>query len=261
MHLHSGSLLWSRDLLVRGGRGLVDIPRLIESQVALQAFTVVTKTPRDLNFPRNTADSDNILLLSLAVRWPPATWSSFAKRALYACAASNPARRVSSRSSGPRRTCTPTSTAGADPAITVGFLGIEGAHALDGNLANIDRLCGGFRRIAPTHLFNNDIGSSSAGVDKTRLTNKGREMVRRMEAGHMRADPAHDARRIIDDVLAALAPRPLLISHTGRVIGIANIDEAVCGKDGTAIARAIGHAADTVGVDAGHSARISTARS
>src|ERR1700691_1472001 len=67
--LHADSLLWSRDLLERGARGQVDIPRLIEGHVALQAFTIVTKTPRGMNFQRNTADSDNITLLSLVERW------------------------------------------------------------------------------------------------------------------------------------------------------------------------------------------------
>src|SRR5579871_1332774 len=81
--LHADSLLWSRDLLRRRSRGQVDIPRLIEGHVALQAFTIVTKTPRGLNFQRNTADSDNITLLSIAERWPPATWSSLTERALY----------------------------------------------------------------------------------------------------------------------------------------------------------------------------------
>src|SRR5215470_14754944 len=47
--LHADSLLWGRDLLVRGTRGQVDIPRLIEGNVAVQAFTVVTKTPRGQN--------------------------------------------------------------------------------------------------------------------------------------------------------------------------------------------------------------------
>src|SRR5579871_2529328 len=74
--LHADSLLWSRDLLQRAERGQVDIPRLIEGHVALQAFTIVTKTPRNMNFRRNTGDSDNITLLSIAERWPPATWSS-----------------------------------------------------------------------------------------------------------------------------------------------------------------------------------------
>src|SRR5579871_4116724 len=81
--LHADSLLWSRDLLERGARGQVDIPRLIEGHVALQAFTIVTKTPRNMNFRRNTGDSDNITLLSIAERWPPATWSSLTERALY----------------------------------------------------------------------------------------------------------------------------------------------------------------------------------
>src|SRR3982751_3819881 len=44
--LHADSLLWDRDLLNRATRGHVDIPRLIEGNVALQAFTIVTKTPR-----------------------------------------------------------------------------------------------------------------------------------------------------------------------------------------------------------------------
>ncbi|MGH9552353.1 MAG: hypothetical protein ACRD3W_23400, partial [Terriglobales bacterium] len=44
--LHADSLLWDRDLLTRNSRGHADIPRLIEGNVALQAFTIVTKVPR-----------------------------------------------------------------------------------------------------------------------------------------------------------------------------------------------------------------------
>src|SRR5215216_3942816 len=36
--LHADSLLWNRDLLDRATRGHVDVPRLIEGNVALQAF-------------------------------------------------------------------------------------------------------------------------------------------------------------------------------------------------------------------------------
>ncbi len=274
--LHADSLLWSRDLLVRGTRGQVDIPRLIEGHVALQAFTVVTKTPRGLNFQRNAGDSDNITLLSVVERWPPASWSSLTERALYQASR---LRDFESRSQG--KFTIIRSAAGlrayldrrrADPAITAGFLGIEGAHALDGNLANIERLYdAGFRMMAPTHFFDNDIGGSSAGVDKTGLTGKGREMIRRMEARHMLVDVAHASDRTIDDMLA-IATRPVIVSHTGvkgtcdnsrnlsdaqirgiahtgGVIGIAYFEVAVCGKDAAAIARAIRYTADIVGVD------------
>src|SRR5215471_5665895 len=81
--LHADSLLWDRDLMQRGTRGHVDIPRLVEGNVALQAFTVVTKTPRGLNYERNASNTDNITLLAIAQRWPMATWSSLTQRALY----------------------------------------------------------------------------------------------------------------------------------------------------------------------------------
>ena len=41
--LHADTLLWGRDLLARGTRGHVDVPRLLEGGVALQAFTVVNR--------------------------------------------------------------------------------------------------------------------------------------------------------------------------------------------------------------------------
>jgi microsomal dipeptidase-like Zn-dependent dipeptidase len=275
--LHADSLLWSRDLLARGTRGQVDIPRLIEGHVTLQAFTIVTKTPRGLNFQRNTAGSDNITLLSIVERWPPATWTSLTERALYQASR---LRGFESRSQG--KFTIVRSAAGlrayldrrrTDPTITAGFLGVEGAHALDGNLANIDRLYdAGVRMMAPTHFFDNDIGGSSAGVEKTGLTDKGREMIRRMEARHMLLDLAHAAPRTIDDVLA-IATRPVIVSHTGvkgtcdnnrnlsdahlrgiartgGVIGIAYFDVAVCGTQVKDIARAIRYAADIAGVDA-----------
>ena len=51
--------------------------------------------------------------------------------------------------------------------ITAGMLSIEGAHALDGNLANIDVLYkAGYRMMSPSHFFDNDIGGSSAGIAK-----------------------------------------------------------------------------------------------
>ena len=63
--------------------GHIDIPRLAEGNVALQVFSLPTKTPRGLNIERNDDKSDNITLLALAERWPPATWNSLTERALY----------------------------------------------------------------------------------------------------------------------------------------------------------------------------------
>lgn len=51
--LHADELLWGRDLLQRVERGHVDLPRLQEGRVALQVFSVVTKTPRGGRAPRS----------------------------------------------------------------------------------------------------------------------------------------------------------------------------------------------------------------
>ena len=276
--LHADSLLWSRDLLERGTRGHVDVPRLIEGNVALQSFTVVTKTPYvwKMNIERNDDKTDNITILAIAQRWPTATWSSLTERALYQA---RKLQYTAARSAG-KFTLIRTSAELssyldrriAEPHITAGFLGIEGAQALDGNLDNIDVLFdAGFRMMSPSHFFDTDIGGSAHGVEKGGLTDKGKEMVRRMEAKHMIVDLAHASAKTIDDVLA-LATRPVFVSHsgvkgtcdnqrnlsdeqlkgiarTGGVIGIGYWDTAVCGKDAKAIATAIRYTANLVGVD------------
>ncbi len=274
--LHADSLLWARDLLERGSRGHVDIPRLIEGNVALQAFTIVTKTPRNMNIENNTADTDNITLLAVAERWPVKAWTSLTERALYQA---RKLQETADRSSGKFTVIRTSSDLSAyldrrikEPQITAGFLGIEGAHALDGNLDNIDRLFdAGVRMMAPTHFFDNDIGGSAHGVAKGGLSDKGREMIRRMEAKKMIVDLAHASPQTISDVLS-MATRPVVVSHTGvkgtcdntrnlsddqlkaiartgGVIGIGFWDTAVCGNDAKAIARAIHYTANLVGVD------------
>jgi membrane dipeptidase len=274
--LHADSLLWDRDLLERGSRGHVDIPRLIEGNVALQAFTIVTKTPRGMNIESNDDTSDNVTLLAIAERWPIAAWGSLKERALYQA---SKLRDVAARSGG-KFTLIRTSAdlsgyldrRAQEPAITAGFLGVEGAHALDGDLAGIDALFdAGIRMMAPTHFFDNDIGGSAHGVGKGGLSEKGREMIRRMEARRMIVDVAHASPKTIDDVLA-IATRPVVVSHTGvkgtcdnsrnlsdehlrgiantgGVIGIGYWDTAVCGTDARAIARAIRYTANLVGAE------------
>ena len=82
--LHADTLMWARDFLQRGDRGHVDLPRLVEGNVALQVLTTVTRSPHGLNYESNAADArDDITLLALVQRWPPRTWNSLTERALY----------------------------------------------------------------------------------------------------------------------------------------------------------------------------------
>ncbi|HEX9653507.1 MAG TPA: peptidase M19, partial [bacterium] len=127
--LHADALLWNRDLLQRGSRGHVDIPRLIGGNVALQAFTIVSKTPFGLNFERNDDDSDMITLLAMAQRWPVRTWFSLNARALYqaqkvfALAAASHGEFTVITSKTDLRDYV--ARREKEPGITAGFLGVE----------------------------------------------------------------------------------------------------------------------------------------
>jgi len=274
--LHADSLLWGRDLLERSTDGHVDIPRLAEGNVALQVFSLPTKSPRGLNIERNDDKSDTITWLALVDRWPPATWTSLTQRALYQ------ARRLHQFAKGSRGGFVVIESA-ADLSsylerrshnrnLTAGLLSIEGAHALDGKLENLDALYGaGYRMMSPSHFFDTDIGGAATGVGKIGLTDKGREWVRQMEMRHMIVDLAHASSKTIDDVLT-IATRPVVVSHTGvkgtcnnnrnlsddqiravaakgGLIGIGYWDMATCGTDARAIVRAMRYVSDRVGVE------------
>lgn len=274
--LHADSLLWGRDLVARNSRGHVDIPRLIDGNVALEVFSMPTKTPRGLNIQRNTGDSDQIFWLALAQRWPISTWNSLTERALYQSgrlqdmAERSRGRFVVVRSS--QELSTYLQRRQHETGITAGILSIEGAHALDGQLENLDRLYdAGYRMISPAHFFDNEFAGSSAGLKKAGLTEKGRELIARMERKRMIVDLAHSSNQTIDDVLA-IATRPVVVSHTGvkgtcdnnrnlsdaqiraiaqrgGIIGIGYWPTATCGHDAKAIARALRHATAVGGVE------------
>src|SRR5262249_48486518 len=160
--LHADTLMWDRDLMKRGDWGHVDLPRLVEGNVAAQAFTVVTKTPRGMNIESNGGDTDNITPLAIAERWPVASWMNLTERALYR------ARRLheaAARSNGKlvilrtRQDVTNfLERRKTEPELVGGFLGLEGAHALEGDVNNLDRLYdAGFRMIGLAHFFDNEM--------------------------------------------------------------------------------------------------------
>ena len=253
------------------------MPRLIEGNVGLQVFTIFTKSPHGLNFEHNAGDAfDDGSALMFVQLAPPATWTSLLWRALYAAHRFD---RTVERSNGKLVAIRSRADLerylqrrASEPGITAGFLGIEGAHALDGDLNNIETLYNaGVRMMAPTHFFDNDMGGSSAGERKGGLTAKGRELIRRLEQRKILVDVAHASEQTLDGVLA-IATRPVVVSHTGvkgtcnnsrnlsdrqlravaatgGVIGIAYFDVAVCGGSADDIGRAIRHAVDVAGVE------------
>lgn len=274
--MHADSLLWGRDLTQRAEVGQVDFPRLREGGVGLQALTLVTRAPKGQNIHATDPNTtDNVKLVMIATARSPATWTSLKARAL----AQASEAQTYAESDGKVRIIRTQSDLSetiaahrADPTVLGVWIGVEGAHALDGELSSIDELYdAGIRMMAPTHFFDNAVAGSAHGLEKGGLTELGRAVIKRQNELGIVIDLAHASAKTQEDVLA-IATRPVVVSHTGvrgtcdternlsdaqvraiaqngGVIGIGFWETATCGTDAGAIARAMRYVRDLVGIE------------
>jgi membrane dipeptidase len=274
--MHADTLLWNRDILERSSYGHVDVPRLQEAHVGLQFFSVVTGVPLFISLDNNSDRPDMISQLARMQDWPGSTWSSRMERAVYQ--AQKLLDRVHASAGGlklitNRRELEELLEARDRGESVIGaLLSLEGVHALEGKLDNLDRLYElGFRAIGLSHFFDNEMAGSAHGKKKYGLKPLGRELVRRAQARGMIIDLAHASQQAIDDTLA-IVDRPVIVSHTGvratcdsvrnlhdhhvraiaekgGLIGIGLFKYATCGKTIEDTVRAIRHVANLVGIE------------
>lgn len=272
--LHSDSLLWKRDLAKESDIGMVDVPRLQRGNVALQVFSATTKSPKSQNYARNTADSDQITLLTVASFWPPRTWSSLYERAAYQL---EKLHRFASKTeltvvTGKKDFAQLVADQERGEDVIGAIYLIEGAHPLEGNVDNLDRLFDqGLRIVGLTHFFDNELGGSLHGISGEGLTDFGRAVIRRANELGMIIDVAHASPAMVADVLE-LSTSPPMLSHGGMkgacdtprnlsddlmlqfaakggLIGIGYWDAAVCEASPDGIVRSMRYAIDLLGVD------------
>ncbi len=273
--LHADSLLWNRDLSSKHSYGHIDIPRMQIGNMALQVFSVVTKTPRGLNYYSNSDNTDNITLLSLAQRWPIPTWQSLFQRAIYQ------SKKLHKLVDDKQFTIVKTKRdlkrlmieRNAGHALMGGILSLEGAHALEGNLDNVDILFDhGFRIIGFTHFFDNKLGGSAHGINKGGITDFGLSVLKRMENLGMLVDISHASPKLTSDIFEH-ATRPVIATHTGvkgvcgnsprnltdnqirkiansgGIIGIGFWPSAICTNDISGLIKSIKYVINLVGID------------
>lgn len=217
---HADSLLWNRILLERSDYGQVDFPRLIEGNAAIQVFTTVTKSPAGQNYEENAASArDNITVLAFGQLWPMKTWNSLTERALFQSERLHRFQRKAPDVFRIIRTKSDLESILAERAtgskIIGAIMGAEGGHALDGEIANLDRLYdAGFRVMGLQHFFDNALGGSLHGVSNAGLTDFGRDVVSEMVAKGIIIDLAHSSPQVVADVLT-ITNAPMIVSHTG----------------------------------------------
>lgn len=274
--LHSDSLLWGRNLFDRSNRGQVDIPRLIEGNVGLQVFSVVSKTPIFMSLDRNSDWTDTITLLFIANRFPIKTWFSLKERALYQAERLESYSKMSNNKFYWIRNKIELQEflelKKVHKNIVAGLLALEGSQVLEGQFFNIEILYkAGYRMMSPTHFFDTEMSGSAHGEKKGGLTSFGQKIVNWMESNRMIVDLSHASDQTIDDVLD-MANRSVVFSHTGvrgtcdnqrnlsdnqlkkvkvngGLVGIGFWTKATCGKDALSIARAIRYTVQLVGID------------
>jgi membrane dipeptidase len=223
---HADSLMWARwwgyDLHVRHDPplpraalgGHVDVPRLVEGGFGAQFFGLVPPLFLHAGFTRVV--EEQIDALDRAV-------------------AQDPARLAKVRTAADIRAARARGAMGA-------LLGIEGAHALEGDADRLDAFARrGVRYLGLAHFRANAACFPAYGLgraDAEGLTDHGRELVRRCESLGVIVDLAHINRRGFMEA-CAMAQRPPIVSHTG-VLGAfehwRNVDDdqlrAVAGKGG-----------------------------
>jgi len=274
--MHADTLLWGRNILAPSHAGHIDLPRLLQGNVGIQAFTVFSTVPRGLNIDRNQDTSDLVPYIGVLQGWPLTAIGSPKGVALYQAARlqkfmeQSNGQMVLLRARGDLASFLKQRQAGAR--VVAAFLGTEGTQPLEGKLGNLDALyAAGFRMMAPTHFTDTAIGGAAAGVTRGGLTPLGREWVKQMEARGMLIDVAHASADTLRDV-TAMATKPVVVSHTGvkgvcdnnrnlsddqlravaatgGVIGVGFWDVASCGTDAAAIARAIRYTVGVVGAE------------
>ncbi len=272
--MHDDILLWGRDLTEKHDYGHTDLPRLRAGNIRLQVFSVVTKTPSGINYQSNNAETDQITLLMIAQMAPVKAWYSLTERALYQA---NRLRETAAGFPGQLAVVSDRKSLNnllnnSSPDKIAGVLAIEGMHALDGKLENLEVLDrAGYRMIGLAHFFDNAFAGSAHGEEKYGLTELGKQAFREMEKRHILIDLAHASPRAIEDALE-LATRPLVVSHTGvkencdsprnlsddqlrriaatgGLIGIGFWSGAVCDSDVESVVDAMLHAVEIAGID------------
>lgn len=192
--LHCDALLWNRNLCKKSDFGHVDFPRMQEGNVALQGFTLVTKSPKGQNFTKNSSETfDMITALCIGQGQNPSTWFSLVNRAVYQC---KKLEKFSKKFEGnfivvknKQDFQKLLDVRSKNKKVIGGFLGIEGAHCLEGKIENFQKVYdAGVRMLGPAHFFDNEMGGSAHGISQDGLSEFGFQVMNQMQEKGMIMD-------------------------------------------------------------------------
>jgi membrane dipeptidase len=202
--LHSDSLLAAldkgRDITLRSDEGHIDIPRLIEGNVAVQLFAAFVAPSY---YPdRSLARADALI-----------------QAFMDACDRSDVMKQARSHSDIERIT---------DSNGIAGILSIEGGDALGGNISALEHFCSlGVRALTLTWSYSNQIADGiyekfpDGSVGNGGLTDFGREVIEVMKDLGILVDVSHISERSFWDVIA----------HIDHISDVGGVECVALGSD------------------------------
>src|SRR5690625_800750 len=226
--LHTDTLNWARDPLSHSLFGHVDVPRLLEGNVALQGFSIVTRSPVMLPWRSCITPHapDRAALLALLHGRPVfdvrdrayARVERFKEAAARSRGSEGPELRLIETADDLARLVEDRQ---AGKEVVGGVLAVEGVHHIDprAEAEEVKREIqdlyeAGIRIFAPVHRFDNNLVGSSEGCERYGLTQQGRIALREAQNLNMVIDLAHMSPAGIRDALELLEG-PFTVSHTG----------------------------------------------
>lgn len=274
--LHCDALLWKRPMAKDLDRAHVDLPKMHQAHVDLQVFTVVSKSPKNLNFDENDDRTDDLTLLNFVQGRPLRAWFNLKHRVgvqskkLHQLEHKSDLNFKVVKNKSDLKSIIESNQDSFH--VAGGLFGLEGAHPLKGQLKNIEYMYKkGVRMVGLVHFFDNELGGSAHGIVKGGLTEFGKQCVKEFEKRNMIIDLAHASPQLVEEV-TAIATKPLVVSHTGvkgtcdrgrnlsdeqimavaatgGLIGIGFFEETMCGLEPKLIAEGIKYVIDLVGYE------------
>ena len=271
--MHADTLLWHRSIAEKSELGHADIHRLRSASMGLQVFMSVIEAPKDVESDSIAQEGDQITPITILDKWPATTFDSYKQRALYQA---SKLYKAEVNSNGKLKVVLNREDLGASESWEAyqsplfAILGLEGAHATEFDIANLDILFeAGYRSMELAHYSDTPFAGSSSGMVKYGLTKNGEKLIQRMNEIGMIIDVAHLSQKAIIDVLE-LTSKPVYSSHTGvfskcpkarnlsddlikqiaeqgGIIGIGFFKDAICGESLSDLVESIVFVRDLVG--------------
>jgi membrane dipeptidase len=202
-----GTAIMRPEFLARRKRDHVDLPRAREGGIDVLGMSIATRLP-DLRGTYSTPFFWSQGLPLRVLRSDLATAEALIARVEGWESGSGGAFKVI-------RSTADLDSVGAPGAPVHAFLGVQGGHVLDGDVANLERLqARGVRMLALAHVMDNDLVGSDTGIRRGGLTGLGRDVIAECQRLGLIVDLAHMSETGIHDALP-LMRRPFALSHTG----------------------------------------------